>query len=203
MYQLLESCIQLLIGIHSFTQFTYYTRLYESVVFRVQHIGRNMQPSVFLVRNMNSHSCHVVRNSFQTLPMMQGFSCNNENIRSVQMTIVRHMLCTLIIVCRHRYQYIWGTAHNQSIFSVYGLGCNRRRFYSTWNRCYGRLHSRSACFGQLYKKHIIVTYSSSKVPFSVILILILMHGVELNILSLCFEIITIWNYPRFSIWFTK
>jgi len=30
----------------------------------------------------------VARKSFQNLPMISGFSCSNQNIRSVQMTIV-------------------------------------------------------------------------------------------------------------------
>jgi hypothetical protein len=55
-------------------------------------------------------------------------------------------------------------AINHNIFftiSVYRLGCNKRRFYRKWNRCYGLLHSRSACFG-LISSNMMTIYKCSK-----------------------------------------
>lgn len=46
------------------------------------------------------------------------------------------------------------------LFTAYRLRCNMNRFYKLWGSCYGQTHSRSACFGRLYKKHLFVSYSS-------------------------------------------
>ena len=49
---------------------------------------------------------------------------------------------------------------NHSV-SAYRIRCNKKRFYRKWIRCYGRYHSRSSCFGRLYKKHLFSTYTST------------------------------------------
>ena len=46
------------------------------------------------------------------------------------------------------------------LFTAYRLRCSMTRFYKLWGSCYGQTHSRSACFGRLYKKHLFVAYSS-------------------------------------------
>ncbi|XP_052105690.1 uncharacterized protein LOC127738467 isoform X2 [Mytilus californianus] len=42
----------------------------------------------------------------------------------------------------------------------YKLSCNKRRFYSYWNRCYGRYHSVGRCFGYLRRKHLFSYYNA-------------------------------------------
>ncbi|CAC5364825.1 HNRNPABD [Mytilus coruscus] len=42
----------------------------------------------------------------------------------------------------------------------YKLSCSSRRFYSYWNRCYGRYHSVGRCFGYLRRKHLFSYYNA-------------------------------------------
>jgi len=42
----------------------------------------------------------------------------------------------------------------------YKLSCSKRRFYSYWNRCYGRYHSVGRCFGYLRRKHLFSYYNA-------------------------------------------
>ncbi|CAG2224236.1 unnamed protein product [Mytilus edulis] len=43
--------------------------------------------------------------------------------------------------------------------SYYKLSCSKRRFYSYWNRCYGRYHNVGRCFGYLRRKHLFSYYN--------------------------------------------
>jgi hypothetical protein len=45
----------------------------------------------------------------------------------------------------------------------YKLGCSQNRFQGLWTSCYVQTHSRSACFGRLYKQHIIKRTTTGKI----------------------------------------